>query len=125
MSQTPQAATASTPPPDLAKQWRAEANAVWDGSHFPRNDGEIARRERAKVLRECADEFEQAAPHIAAAERDRIFSQLAQHQHITEAVSSARWLPRCCPESDPAACHSANSGSETRTRRARRKGVSC
>jgi len=55
--------------PGLARQWRAEAAATWSGEGFPRNDGEVRRQERAKVLRDCAHELEAAAPHIAAVPR--------------------------------------------------------
>jgi hypothetical protein len=56
-------------PPDLPRQWRAEADAVWSFEYFPRNDGEVARRERSIVLRECAGEHETVVARLMFAAR--------------------------------------------------------
>ena len=52
--------------PDLAARWRAEADGIWpkDENLTARNRLEDQRRQRAAVLRQCADE--------AASERQRV-----------------------------------------------------
>ena len=83
MPDLPQAATGAAPltAEGLARQWRAEADATWNGEWRPRDDGEIARFVRASVLRGCADELAASGPSLVAAavaaERERI-AQLAE-----------------------------------------------
>lgn len=61
---------AATSPPDLAKQWRAEADSHWKGGRAPRSDLDLERRGYAEALRDCARELE--AADLATTERERI-----------------------------------------------------
>lgn len=107
-----QAVTDAESAPDLARQWRAEADATWDRERLPAIGSytDVTRCERAGVLRECADELEAAAPAIREPLEARIAQLEIRHAQADQLVREAerRRLVTCqtpCDESCGQPCH--------------------